>query len=67
MKNAITGEYISLSNKGTLIHNNLTLQIKGEKVLKNDVFVVLLWKLETNGKQTEHVVHCTIWQFIHMY
>ena len=37
MKNAIAGEYISLSNKGTLIHNNLTLQIKGEKVLKNNV------------------------------
>ena len=60
MKNPITGEYISLGNKGSLNHNNLTLKIKRQKVLKNDVFIVLLRKLDTNNKQTRHVVQCTI-------
>ena len=60
MKNPITGEYISLGNKGSFIHNNLTLQIEGEKVLKNDVLIVLLGKLDTNNKQTRHVAQCTI-------
>lgn len=60
MKNPVTSEYISLGNKGSLIHNNLTLKIKGEKVLKNDVFIVLLGKLETNSKQPGHVVQYTI-------
>lgn len=59
MNNPITGKYISFGNKWSFIHNNLTLKIKGEKVLENDVFIVLLGKLDTNSKQTGHD-QCTI-------
>lgn len=42
MKNPVTGEYIRLGNKGSFIQNNLALKIKGQKVLKHDVLIVLL-------------------------
>lgn len=48
MKNPVTGEYIRLCNKGSFIQNNLALKIKGQKVLKHDVLIVLLsqnWRL----------------------
>lgn len=50
MNNFIIGKYISFGNKWSFIYNNLILKIKGEKVFENDVFIVLLGKLDINSK-----------------
>ena len=54
MKHPITGKYISFGNKGTFIHNNLTLKIKEEKVTESDVFTVLFGKQFTDLKCPYH-------------